>query len=143
MAFGDKVNYRDTRTGRFRKARNWEKNRYYQVDTLSKGLAQFCFKSADRAGEIAQEFAEELVDYARTNAPWTDRTGDARAGLVAEVLNENNNLQVTLQHTVSYGIWLEIRWGARYAIIIPTMETMGPKLFRKMNDMFSEIIYYD
>lgn len=143
MPFGDKVTYRDTRTGRWRKARPFEKNKFYQIDTLSRGLANFAFKSADEMGEVAQEFASELVDYARTNAPWTDRTGLAREGLVAEVTNANGSLEIDLMHTEEYGIWLEIRWGAKYAIIIPTIETMGPKLYDKMNDMFGEIIYYN
>lgn len=143
MAYGDKVTFRDNRSGRYRKPLHWEKNRYYQVDTLSKGLANFSFKSANRMGEFAQEFADDLVKYAQDNAPWEDRTGMAREGLNAEVSLENESLEIVLQHTEEYGIWLEIRWGAKYAIIIPTIETMGPRLYDKMNDMFGEIIYYN
>jgi hypothetical protein len=143
MAYGDHVKYRDERTGQYRKARNWEKNRNFQVDTLSEGIANFAFKSANRMAEIAGEFAEDLLNYARDNAPWDDRTGDARRGLEYEVSLYNESLEVDLFHTVEYGIWLEVRWGGKYAIIIPSVEAMGPKLFDKMNDIFGDIIYYD
>lgn len=142
MPYG-KARYRDLRTGRFRRPQPWERNPHYEVDTLSEGIANFAFKTANGMADIAGEFAEELLEYARKNAPWDDRTGDARAGLDYEVSLRNESLEVALFHTVSYGLWLEIRWGGRYAIIIPTVEAMGPRLFDRMNNMLSEIVYYD
>lgn len=143
MPYNERVKFRDNRTGRFRRAQPYERNRHFQVDTLSSGLANFQFKTANGMADIAQEFAGELVDYARKNAPWNDRTGDARDGLETEVRLENDSLEIDLYHTISYGIWLEIRWGGRYAIIIPTVEQKGSELLDRMNNMLSEIIYYD
>lgn len=143
MGFSDRVYYRDARTGRFRKPAHWERNRFYRIDTLSKGIANFAFKTENGMGEIAQGFAEDLLQYAQANAPWEDRTGEARAGLEAEVSLVNEALEIDLYHTVDYGIWLEIRWGGKYAIIIPTIETMGPKLFDKMSGLIGDIVYYD
>jgi len=143
MAFGDRVNFRDNRSGRFRKALPYEKNRFYKIDTLSKGMASFMFKSADGMAEIANDFADALVKYAQNNAPWKDRTTDARLGLQSAVTLENNSLEIDLYHTVEYGVWLEVRWGGKYAIILPTIETMGPRLFKAMNNIFGEIIYYE
>lgn len=143
MGYDQRIKFRDNRTGRYRKAKSWERNAHFQVDTLSEGLAKFQFKTANRMGEIAGDFAEELLEYARANAPWGDRTGDARAGLDYEVSLRNESLEVSLFHTVDYGIWLEIRWGGRYAIIIPTVEQKGSELLDRMNNILSEIIYYD
>ena len=143
MGYDQRIKFRDNRSGRYRKAKSWERNAHFEVDTLSEGLAKFQFKTANRMGEIAQEFASELVDYARKNAPWNDRTGDARDGLEAEVRLENKSLEIDLYHTVDYGVWLEIRWGGRYAIIIPTVEQKGSELLDRMNNILSEIIYYD
>jgi hypothetical protein len=142
MAYGQ-GRFRDNRTGRWRKPLAWEKNRFFQVDTLSKGLANFAFKSANGMAEIANDFADDLVAYAQRNAPWNDRTNDAREGLQSAVTLYNDSLEIDLYHTVEYGIWLEVRWGGKYAIIIPTIETMGPKLFDGMNNLFGEIIYYE
>lgn len=143
MAYGERILFRDDRTGRFRSAAKWEKNQFFQVDTLSKGLAQFQFKTSDRMAEVANSFADELVTYAKNNAPWSDRTGEARAGLNAAVFLDDDNLEIDLYHTVEYGLWLEIRWGGKFAIIIPTVEQKGSELFSRMSGMLGDIIYYD
>ena len=135
-------NFHDRRTGRFRKAAAWEKNRFFRVDTLSRGLANFTFKTLDQIADDANEFAAEMLKYAKNNAPWTDQTGDARAGLDTAVTLDNDTLEVFLFHTAEYGQWLEVRWGGKYAIIIPTVETMGTKLLAKMNNTIGEITYY-
>lgn len=142
--------WRDARTGKFRrpfsptymKSMNGG-NAFHGKDTLSKGIANFMFATSNGMADHAAEFAQDLLDYAKNNAPWQDQTGDARAGLETEVTLYNDNLMIDLFHTVEYGIWLEIRWGGRYAIIIPTIETMGPKLFDRMRGMLGDIIYYD
>ena len=142
MGYSDNIQFRDTRTGRFRKAAPYERNPHFKIDTLSKGLASFVFKTLDAAGEAANSFADGLLHYAQTHAPWEDRTGDAREGLQTAVLLDNESLEVDLYHTVEYGIWLEVRWGGKYAIIIPTIETMGPRIYDQMRGMLGEIVYY-
>jgi len=67
--------------------------------------------------------------YARQNAPWTDRTGNARNGL--RVAHEKTPMVVhrlITYHSMPYGIWLEVRWSGRYAIIGPTMVAIAPQL---------------
>jgi hypothetical protein len=135
--------FRDIRTGRYRKAAHFEKNKYFKIDTLTRGIASFVFKTLDHMTVPVEDFANDLVTYARDNAPWQDRTGDARAGLIADVTIDNEELIIDLTHTVDYGIWLEIRWGGKYAIIIPTVETVGPRIFDHMQGMLGDIIYYD
>lgn len=67
--------------------------------------------------------------YARTNAPWTDRTGNARAGLFAEHESEPMVLhRLTIYGTMPYTYWLEVRWSGKYAIIGPTMLHVAPLL---------------
>lgn len=139
----DRVTFHDNRNGRFRKAGSFERNRFFKVDTLSKGMANFVPKTGTMMAEEAQDFAAELVEYAQQNAPWQDRTGEARAGLSSEVEIENEVLNISLFHTVSYGLWLEIRWGGKYAIIIPTVEQMGARLFDRFTNKLSEIQYYE
>jgi hypothetical protein len=66
--------------------------------------------------------------YARLNAPWTDRTTNARNGLTAKGGLAGPGLGVlVLAHRVPYGIWLEVRFGGKYAIIMPTLiDEIGP-----------------
>lgn len=77
-------------------------------------------------------FARRVQDYAREHAPWNDRTGDAREGLTAVGEQRLVTYTITLFHTVDYGIWLEVRWDGKYAIILPTLEAMGPELMAEL-----------
>ena len=36
--------------------------------------------------------------------------------------------RLTVYHTMPYGLWLEVRWSGRYAIIGPTMVDIAPQL---------------
>jgi HK97 gp10 family phage protein len=51
--------------------------------------------------------AGELEKYMKSNAPWNDRTGDARSGLRAEYTGGGTLYRVELYHTVPYGKFLE------------------------------------
>ena len=75
----------------------------------------------------ANYVAPQAEAHMRANAPWTDRTGNARAGLNAKVEVGANKVAIVLAHSVPYGIWLEVRWGGKYAIIEPTIATFAPK----------------
>lgn len=113
-----------------------------QVDTLSAGIANFYFKTRDVMEEQAVKFAEELREYAQKNAPWDNRTGDARSGLDAAVNADGDELSVSLFHTVDYGIWLEIRWNGRYAIILPAIEEKGSELLERWEGILDRTVYY-
>ena len=71
--------------------------------------------------------AEQMEVYARTNAPWTDRTTKARRGLrgyAGASPLRRDCWCAAIQHgeDVHYGVWLENRWNGRYAIIGPTQQ---------------------
>lgn len=114
----------------------------FTTDTLSAGIANFVFKTREVMEEQAVKFAEELQEYAQKNAPWDNRTGDARAGLDTEVEATDRLLSVSLFHTVDYGIWLEIRWNGRYAIIIPSVEKKGSELLERWEGILDRTVYY-
>lgn len=109
-------------------------------DTLTPGIAEFIVLADQVVEQILEALAERVQDYARSNAPWDDRTGDARSGLTAEVVNEGLGVSnIVLYHTVDYGIWLEVRWSGRYAIIVPTMEHYGPIIMAELSGLFGAL----
>lgn len=73
--------------------------------------------------KAAERLSMEMQAYARLHAPWKDRTGNARAGLKTVVIHNEQTQRSTvyLGHSVPYGIWLEVRFGGRNSIIIPTI----------------------
>lgn len=89
------------------------------------------FDPASEAEDVFLDAAIEILAYAKENAPWADRTGNARAGLDVEVDSEGGELSLTLFHTVDYGQWLETIQGGEFATIMPTLETFAPEVFER------------
>lgn len=89
------------------------------------------------AEEVMKESARRVDAEAQANAPWEDRTGDARSGLTADVTNQDGIVELTLYHTVDYGLWLEVIQNGRFAIIMPTLEGNGAKIFSDAADAIS------
>lgn len=97
---------------------------------------------------IAAYVGQQMQDQARANAPWQDRTGNARSGLffavdgfglnpvvgrvsgsapgqntdMVSVSGDKDRLVIALGHTVYYGKFLELSNGGRYAIVMSTIE---------------------
>ena len=74
----------------------------------------------------AQYVAPQIESFMRTEATWTDRTGNARNGLKARVFSNTKKVSIVLYHSVPYGPYLEVRWGGKYGIIMPALAAGGP-----------------
>lgn len=101
----------------------------FNFDSLTPGLKRL-LPVVDAGVDLAFDYiAPRATSYARRNAPWTDRTTNARNGLFA--VHQKVPMVVhrlVTYHTMSYGLWLEVRWSGRYAIIGPTMLHIAPEL---------------
>jgi hypothetical protein len=91
----------------------------------------------NRAAEAALKYhAPRALAYARQNAPWTDRTANARNGLFTTVRKDGaTGYVMTLGHSVPYGIWLEVRFSGRFAIIRPTIAHEAPEVFETFRQL--------
>lgn len=82
-----------------------------------------------RAIQIAFAYqAAQSTGYMKTNAPWTDRTTAARAGLHAVSSHSGSRFELVLAHAVSYGIWLEVANSGKYQIILPSLRAASREL---------------
>lgn len=102
-------------------------------DSLTPALRSGGKKVNEASWAIAQYNAPRVESYMKDNAPWTDRTGNARNGLAARPYRDNNEVGIVLFHQVPYGIYLETRFDGRYAIIQPTIDTLGPQIMAQYN----------
>jgi hypothetical protein len=103
-------------------------NMVWTSDTITPKLPLFDIKVAAAVTAVLGLSAARMEAYAKTNAPWKDRSTDARNGLHATVQAAPPVWRIILAHAVPYGIWLEVRWAGRYAIIAPTLQHEGPQL---------------
>jgi hypothetical protein len=101
---------------------------------LTGNLQTLGARTKARMVATARYVAPQIQSDMRSNAPWTDRTGNARNGLFAVTQTSTNAVAIVLYHSVPYGIWLELRWSGKYAIITPSLAKWGPKFFKLLAD---------
>jgi hypothetical protein len=97
-------------------------------DGIGPVLAYMVISTADNVMNAMDSGRAQIEAYAQSNAPWSDITGDARQGLTASVYEDGGEIVLELAHSVEYGIWLELIQDGNFAIIMPTLETLGPEV---------------
>lgn len=111
------------------------------IQGVSENLQKLESDVMENLHEAAQSLADEMLEYAQANAPWEDHPGvhqDARENLQAGVVwDDETHFTIFLGHgnQVYYGVWLEVRWGGRYAIIVPTITQFAPQLSGKIRTL--------
>jgi len=97
------------------------------------------FLERKKAGLYAllQNWAGTMEGYAKSYAPWTDRTGHARQGLQGGVDVRGDQQVLYLSHGVDYGIWLELAHGGNYAIVRPTVDAHLSRIRQTVKDYWS------
>ena len=106
-------------------------------DEAFAALAQ-AYHEQVRAGitAIAQRNAPLIQNWMKANAPWTDRTGNARQTLYTELQGLLTDMvAIILAHGVEYGIYLEMSNAGRYAIVGPALDEWGERLWQEVVSM--------
>jgi hypothetical protein len=81
----------------------------------------------------------KAISYMKTNAPWKDRTGNARATLSAYGLHSAEWHELHLHGGMPYQYWLEVRWAGRYAIIGPAVKYQGLALMNQLRGLVRKL----
>jgi uncharacterized membrane protein YgcG len=93
--------------------------------TLTPAIEDYADTVETALMQLAQDIAIQAQAEMKQDAPWTDRTGNARRGLFAQAVQINVSLiRIYLSHgpDIDYGKWLELRHGGRFAIVEPTWQ---------------------
>lgn len=101
-------------------------------ETLAAAIERYGDRVITAVTAVAGRVAAEMANSAKSNAPWTDRTANARTGLfgTAERDMAQKVITIFLSHSpvIDYGIWLELANGGNYAVIMRTIESHLPQL---------------
>lgn len=103
---------------------------------LTKNIKAFSKKGKQLAFEQMQKEAKDLEKYMKANAPWQDRTGNARRSLNAKVEQKGQKITIILSNPVYYGQYLEQGMGKRFAIIDPTIKTKSGEVMESLRGLF-------
>ena len=92
---------------------------------------------------VMMRWSPEIENYMKTNAPWTDRSSNARQGLYAAVEPPTSAevielIELIMAHSMFYGYYLE-NWNPvtnapmlrppKWQIIEPTLDYFAPKVW--------------
>jgi hypothetical protein len=89
---------------------------------LGRNIGDYAQRLLSAVFDLSQYFAARIESFAKARAPWTDRTGNARQGLTARAFRTATAVTIVLWHSMSYGIWLEVKNSGRFAAILPSLE---------------------
>lgn len=87
---------------------------------------------------LLQSYAPRIEAWMKQNAVWTDRTGNARQGLLTDVeVVIGEALYLYAAHKMDYGAYLELNHQGRFAIIVPALEHFAPLIWRDVKALFA------
>lgn len=93
---------------------------------------------------VCQRWSAILTNEMKQNAPWTDRTGNARQGLYSTVEPPSPEqvqtmIELIISHgaAVDYSIFLELANAGRFAIISPTLDANAPRVWADIRGLFT------
>lgn len=105
------------------------------MSNLYNGVQGFGNKAQAALFLYAQTSSKKLEGYMKTNAPWQNRTSNARQTLSGTVSKIPAGYRITLSHGVDYGIFLELANEKKYAIVAPTVNTQSSAVFTGLNNL--------
>lgn len=106
---------------------------------LNARINQLATRFPAAVDEAARASALHGEANAKTNAPWTNRTGAARASLRGASTVKGASGEITISHGVDYGIWLEVANQGRYRIIPQTLQSTVADLQGRLSGMLGRI----
>lgn len=77
----------------------------------------------------------DMENYAKSHAPWTDRTGDARRSIQKIDLSTSDRILFYLIIGMPYGIWLELANQGKYQILRPTLTIQEPQIKKDLREL--------
>jgi len=108
------------------------------ADEVIRNLENWAYRRRAAVIALAKDWAGKLEGRAKQNAPWKDRTGNARNGLKGEVAVGANEVKIALAHSVDYGVFLELANDGKHAILKPTLDAAAPEIYRTYERLWKE-----
>jgi hypothetical protein len=93
-------------------------------------MRQVSHKMKAAIGVYADTAALKMEGQAKRDAPWTDRTSNARNSIQGDFGWRGNNVIITLSGGMEYSAYLELAMGKKYAILYPTILKNAPDVLR-------------
>lgn len=122
----------------------WDTSRFKSTKVMERKLQRALYG-------VCRYWDGPIERYMKTEAPWRDRTANARNGLFATAQRlGKTSFAILLGHSVTYGIYLELPHTHRredgseytigpYPIVRPTMEKYAPKVLKTLTKILNRL----
>ena len=110
------------------------------VKTTLKNLDKYNERVREALRIVSHSASKEMEAYAKANAKWVDRTGNARQKLTGDAYWKNTKaLETVIMHQMDYGVWLELAMGKKYAILEEALNSKAPELIKQYKRIVGDI----
>lgn len=115
----------------------------FRIDSadLQKNLNKLPEKVNMAVGIYAKTASKTMENYAKQNAPWTDRTAHARQRLTGDASEVEKGWQIELSQGVDYGVFLELAHEKRFAILQPTVLAKSGEVVHGFTHLMDKLGY--
>lgn len=107
----------------------------FDSSKMLRGIAETELKAKASLGLYADTVSKKMETHAKTNYPWTPRSGRAHQSLNSSWEWRGNKIVIALAHGVEYGIYLEFAHEKKYAIIQKTIDNISPKAITGLQNL--------
>jgi len=81
-------------------------------------------------GLLADTSAKILEANAKADAPWEDRTSNARNSIQGDWGWKGDHLIITVSGNMEYSVYLELAREKRFAVLYPTVQKHAPSIIK-------------
>ncbi len=100
-----------------------------------KGLVEAELKAKAKIGLYCDAAGKKLESEAKENAPWTDRTGDARKTIQGGKEWEGDKCIAYIAGNKDYSEYLEFANEKKHAVLWPTVNKMQDEIIKGMKNI--------
>lgn len=111
----------------------------FKPGSLKVNLRNFDHDVNALVGGVVDFQGTKAVAWMKTNAKWTDRTGNARQTLSGHGEHTSDSHTIKLYDGMPYEFWLETRWAGRFAIIGPAVKYHGLALMNRLRGIVNKL----
>lgn len=86
--------------------------------------------------KVAQYIAPQIEAWMKTNASWTDQTGNLRQSLHAEAEMLVNEIAINFDYGLFYGVFIAYANAGKYDIIGPALDHFTPIVNQMLQQVF-------
>jgi hypothetical protein len=102
----------------------------FDASNLFKGLSELEEKAIKATELYANASGTKMANSAKTNAPWTDRTGNSRQTIDYNVQPKGTITEIQIRGNTPHFKYLELAHEKRFAILWPTIQKLSAEILK-------------